>query len=469
LREARVTLPQLALVSVLSAAVSALIVISALGETDTERAVIAALGMRSAILASAAERGQPGVPTASAAPAAPTDNAALGSADSGTGTGGGGSSGLSSDSGLSSSSSGASDSGGSGGSGGSEGSPGSGAGATSGAANAPATGSTAPASKIKHVFVIVVGTASYEAAFGHGSAARYLNSRLRPKGELLSEYHTLAASPLPDLVAMISGQPPNSETLTGCPVYSEFPRGSAPDKNGLVPGSGCVYPNTALTIGDQMDSAPLPWRGYIGGMNSPCLHPNSGAVDALGTGGYATSANPFVYFHSLLDLGDCQSDDLPYGRLTAALASSARTPSYSFITPDPCDAGASATCPNGQAPGIAAADAFLQRAVPPILSSPAYRASGALVIVFTAAPAGATPSAGTTTGPAASGAAAQAAGGAPVRTGALVLSPYTRAGTIDAHAYDPYSVLRSVEDVFGLAALGRTKSARAFDHRVFSR
>ena len=161
------------------------------------------------------------------------------------------------------------------------------------------------------MFVIALSTPSYEAAFGKSSAATYLNSKLRPKGALLTDYHTLGATSMPDYVALISGQRPNKDTTAGCPSYDEFHGGTTPDKQGLVPGDGCIYPNTALTIGDELDSADLPWRAYVEGMTAPCQHPDSGAPTTA-TGDYSPTLNPFVFFHSLLDLGDCQSDDLPY-------------------------------------------------------------------------------------------------------------------------------------------------------------
>ncbi len=228
------------------------------------------------------------------------------------------------------------------------------------------------------------------------SVATYLNSKLRPKGELLSGYRTLAGSSLPDYLAMISGQAPNPDTLAGCPDYADFAPGVTPAKDGQTPGSGCVYPNTALTIGDQMDGADLRWRAYIGSMTSPCEHPNSGAatVPPSAADPYSPTVNPFVYFHSLLDLGDCQSDDQPLAGLKPALRSAGRTPSYVFIAADPCQAGLSASCPTGQPSGLAAVDSFLQATVPMILHAPAYRHGGALMILFTVAPpaAGAPPS-----------------------------------------------------------------------------
>jgi phosphatidylinositol-3-phosphatase len=331
-----------------------------------------------------------------------------------------------------------------------------------------------------------VSTPSYAAAFGDGSAATYLNSTLRPRGELLSQYHALGTASLADDLAMISGQAPNPDTRSDCPTYSEFAPNATPAKNGLVPGTGCIYPNTALTLADQLSAANLHWQAAVDGMTSACEHPNSGAADAP-VSGYDATDNPFVFFHSLLDLGACQSNDLPYSHLAKALSFPRRTANLTLVAPDSCDSGAG-PCPAGQPTGLAAADAFLRRTVPLILRSPAYRKDGALMIVFNAAPGSAVPqppaSSGsltptsttsstatstTTTGASTTGAAPAPVtySSTPVRTGLLVLSRYAKGGTTDASSYDPYSVLRSLEHIFGQSALGKARSGRAFDTQVF--
>ena len=340
-----------------------------------------------------------------------------------------------------------------------------------------------PATRVKHVFVIELATPSYQAAFGKGSVATYLDKKLRPRGELLSQYRSLGSSPLPDRLAMISGQAPNADTVAGCTTYSEFSHTAAPGKTGQVPGSGCIYPTTALTIGDQLDGVDTQWRAYADGMTAPCQHPNSGAADPSpdSTGsGYATSENPFVYFHSLLDLGDCQSDDVPLTRLAHALKSKATTPGYSFIAPDPCDAGIDATCPDGKPGGLVAADAFLRRVVPGILASAAYkRERRAADPVHRGRRLRARPERPRPPPPAPPRrrprrrrrrppVRPRAAPG-PVRTGALVLSHFTTAGSTDARRYNPYSVLRSLEQVFGLSSLAHARSASSFADYAFSR
>lgn len=502
LRGTRITLGQLGLVSMISAVVSALIVVGALAETGPEKAVIAALRARQVIREGAPGSGGAGshtstTPAAETTPAAsaPASEASAASASDGSASASSSDAAAASDSSASDTSDSSGDSSSSGSSASSDSSSSSDSSGSSGdAANKP----TGFAAKVKHVFVVVVSTPSFQAAFGRGSAATYLNGTLRLKGVLLSGYRTLGTEALPDYLAMVSGQAPNKDTEQDCTTYAEFPSKAAPAKDGLVPGAGCIYPNTAVTVGDQLDGANLHWRGYMDGMTSPCQHPNSGAADttvsATGTlsgttsttsstststtsatttsatttttasptttgatttpgadSGYATRENPFVYFHSLLDLGDCQSDDLPLTKLSGALRSASSTPRYAFIAPDPCDDGTASTCPVGKPTGIAASDAFLRQVVPGILGSAAYRSGGALIIAFTTAPAGT------------SGA------GGPVRTGALVISPHTRAGATVARAYDPYSVLRTVEDVFGLTSLARAKSAHGFDQAVFTR
>jgi hypothetical protein len=49
-----------------------------------------------------------------------------------------------------------------------------------------------------------------------------------------------------------------------------------------------------------------------------------------------------------------------------------------------------------------------------------------------------------------------------VPTGAVVLSRYAKAGKTVSAAYNPYSVLRSVEDLLGYKPLAHATSARSF-------
>lgn len=317
----------------------------------------------------------------------------------------------------------------------------------------PAAPAVPEAGRIKHVFVISLTSPGYEAVFGETSQMPYLATQLRPKGELLSGYTLLDAATMPNGIAAISGQPPNVSTKANCSTYTEFPPSAKVAANGVVSGAGCVYPVETLTIADQLAGGRFSWRGYMEGMvdetgkAANCVHPDADATETPEPGGYASGQNPFVHFHSLLDLGDCATNDVPLEQLPADLRKPEKTASYSYIAPAPCDSGATGQCPPGSVEGAAAADAFLAKWVPQILASPAYKEDGLLVVTFGAA------------NPASSEAApapapATAPGDDPLHAGTLLVSRFLSGGSTNATTYDPYSLLRTTEDLFGLEHLG---------------
>ncbi len=314
------------------------------------------------------------------------------------------------------------------------------------------------AGRVKHVFVISLTSPGYEQSLGAQSQMPYLSATLRPQGELLSNYTLLDDGALANGIAAVSGQPPNAATSAGCPGNEEFTAGKTNSK-GVLSGAGCVYPVETLTLANQLTSGQLTWRAYAEGMADEtgkpanCVHPDPGEPSTSAQpGGYAAAQNPLAYFHSLLDLGDCSANDVPIEQLSKDLAKAEKTPSYSFIAPTPCSSGAIAQCAAGAPEGAAGADAFLSTWVPKILAAPAYKADGVLVVAFSAID----PASPETSAPA----------GDPLRTGALLLSPFVTPGGSDAGAYGPYSLLRSTEELFGLDPLAlagdpKTKSFAA--------
>jgi hypothetical protein len=305
---------------------------------------------------------------------------------------------------------------------------------------------------VKHVFVISLTSPGYEQSLGAQSQMPYLSATLRPQGELLSNYTLLGEGALANGIAAVSGQPPNAATTAGCPTHEEFSSVTA-NSNGVLAGSGCVYPVETQTLADQLTLDKLSWRAYADGMADPagkpsnCVYPNPGESSGPAQpGGYAASQNPFVYFHSLLDLGDCSENDVPLDQLSRDLAKAEKTPSYSFIAPTPCNAGAAAQCPAGAPEEAASADAFLSAWVPKILASPAYKADGLLIVTFSS------------TNPPVAG--APVPSGDPLRTGALLVSPFVAPNGTDSGAYNPYSLLRSSEELFALKPLGVAAGAK---------
>jgi hypothetical protein len=314
----------------------------------------------------------------------------------------------------------------------------------------------------------------FDATFGAGSPATYLNGTLRPKGTLLSGYSSLGHADLPDELAIVGGQPPNAATRADCPVYRDIPPSDAPSKGGEIAADGCVFPNTVTTIADQLSASRRTWRAYVEDLDrgpalnqtppappkTTCRHPESNASDptmrARPGDGYATRHNPFVYYHSLLDLGDCDANDGSLAQLEGDLRTAKSTPNFSFIAPNLCDDGTESPCVDGRPGGLAAADAFLSTWVPKILASPAYKADGLLIVAF----------AGDVAPPADP---ANPPADAPIRNGALLVSRFAQAGSTAASAYDPYGLLRSLEDVFGLRALARAAQAHSFAPTVLGR
>ncbi len=339
---------------------------------------------------------------------------------------------------------------------------------------------------VRHVFVLVLENKSFTHTFGPDSQAPYLSRELPARGALLRQYHGIGHYSLGNYLALISGQAPNEETQMDCEVFSEF-RATRPalDSGGQLRGAGCVYPKIVRTLADQLESAGLTWRAYMQDMGknpdrerATCAHVPVGTREntdaATATDQYATKHNPFVYFHSIIDdLAHCDTRVVNLDLLPQDLADPERTPNYVFITPNLCNDGHDDPCADGSRGGLAAIDAFLRHWVPQIEASPAFRRDGMLIITFdessSITPEGSTACCGERGLPGAKyPPGLNGPGGG--RIGAVVLSPFVKPGTVSDRPYNHYALLRTVEDIFGLAPLGYagTRNLRPFGADVFS-
>jgi phosphatidylinositol-3-phosphatase len=311
---------------------------------------------------------------------------------------------------------------------------------------------------IRHVWLLVLENESASTTFGPSAPAPYLAKTLRSMGLFLPDYYGVGHNSLDNYIAMISGQPPNPETQADCVAnYSNF---NGTVVNGIAQGTGCVYPTSVPSIADQMTAAGLTWKEYAESMPAPCSHAVIGQPDSQQgeTAGdpYTPRHNPFVYFHSIIDNASyCDAHDVNLNALPGDLASVGTTPNYSFITPDVCGDGHDATCTAepSRPGGFAGINGFLETWVPKILDSPAYKKNGLLIITFDEAltsdassccgeQPGATQPLPGLSGP----------GGGDV--GAVLLSPYIKPGSTSTHAYNHYSMLASIENLFGLGRIG---------------
>ncbi len=317
---------------------------------------------------------------------------------------------------------------------------------------------------IKHLFIVVLENENADDTFGPDAPA-YLAQKLPAKGLFMPNYYATGHFSLDNYISMISGQAPNPYTQADCPTYSDFLPGIAAP-GGQVIGAGCIYPKQVKTIADQLRARGLRWRGYMEDMAAKapqepaaCRHPEVGAVDDTQSAEvgdqYATRHNPFMYFHSVIDaVRSCKIHVVDYAKLANDLKRRRKTPSYSFITPNLCHDGHDSPCVDGEPGGLVSANRFLRSAIPPILHSPAFKDHGLVVINFDEAENDSSACCGEKSGPNTPSPGGIYPGPGGGRTGAVLLSPCIRPGTKTTVAYNHYSLLRSVEDNFGLAHLG---------------
>jgi phosphatidylinositol-3-phosphatase len=318
--------------------------------------------------------------------------------------------------------------------------------------------------RIRHVFVINIENKGFHTTWGTHSAAPYLATTLRMKGVLLSRYYGTAHHSLGNYLAQISGQGPDLAIQHDCPVYSRFTEirpERAPDQ---VVGDGCVYPKKVGTLPEQLVGAGLSWRGYMQDMAKPCQHSRLGAHERWSSATkreqYATRHNPFMYFRSITSRPSyCRAHVRSLSALTGDLRTKSRTRTLSYITPDLCHDAHDARCADGGPGGLRAANKWFKNWVPRILRSPAFKANGMLVITADESEGVREDSRGCCgegVGPNAGQPGIEGPGGG--RIGALVISPYVAPGTSSDRAYNHYSLLGSIEDLFGLPRLGYART-----------
>jgi phosphatidylinositol-3-phosphatase len=324
----------------------------------------------------------------------------------------------------------------------------------------------------RHVFVINLENKGFDETWGPGSVAPYLSQTLRAKGVLLTQYFGTAHNSLPNYLAQISGQAPNPQTQGDCQVYSSFAEVGtvAP---GQAVGQGCVYPADVPTLPGQLTAAGLSWKGYLEDMGTPCRHPALNTPDdtqqAEVGDQYAARHNPFVYFASITGSPDCAARDVDLSALRTDLSSVSSTPNLAYITPSLCDDGHDAPCVDGRPGGLISADAWLATWVPRILASPAFRRDGVLIITFDESDGpGSDSDACCGEGPAPNTPLPGITGLGGGRVGALVISPFVRPGTWSTTPYNHYSLLASIEELFGLPKLGYAGSVNRFGLDVYN-
>jgi hypothetical protein len=201
---------------------------------------------------------------------------------------------------------------------------------------------------------------------------------------------------------------------------------SLPNYLALLGGStfGITSDCTSCTVDapnlvDQLEGAGISWKAYMEGLPSPCYQgPSAGA--------YAKKHDPFLYFDDIARNAARCSHVVPLTQLTADLASD-HLPAFTWITPD--------LCHDTHDCGVATGDGFLAGLVPKL-----QRAMGPDGVLFLTWDEGST-DAGCCGSP----------GGGHVAT--IVVASAVRAGTRLAGPFSHYSILRTIEAMWGLPPL----------------
>ncbi len=244
---------------------------------------------------------------------------------------------------------------------------------------------------IQHIFVVVMENHSYSQIW-NSSSAPYI-TQLGKSYARATNYHALDYPSLPNYLDLYGGS--NYGITTDC-----------------KPSSTCHI--NATNLADNLEANRLTWKGYMESMPTPCTLNN--------VNNYAPRHDPFIYFDNIRNnTARCNSHVVPYSELATDLASKQTTPNYSMIVPNVCN--------DMHDCSISTGDKWLKNNIPAILNSPACTVDKCLLILtFDEDDSGHNNNVLTIFA------------GSGAKTG----------GVTSSVAYSHYSLLRTVEDIFGL-------------------
>jgi phosphatidylinositol-3-phosphatase len=250
------------------------------------------------------------------------------------------------------------------------------------------------------VIVMVMENQSYTDVIGSPSAP-YLNA-LGRRYAVPAAMFGITHPSLPNYLALTGGDTFGvRENCTGCRVG-------------------------AKNLVDQLERNRFSWKAYMQGMPRPCYRGAS-------AGTYVKKHNPFMYYDNIRNNPRRCGKIVPMTRLAGDMGRK-RLPDFVWITPDLCDG--MHDC------GVAAGDRFAKKLVPSLLRQ--LGPAGLLIVTWDE---------GRTDRGCCGG---HAAGG---RIPTIVAGPGVVRGATGAGEYNLYSVLRTIEDAFGLPPLRHAASA----------
>ncbi len=201
--------------------------------------------------------------------------------------------------------------------------------------------------------------------------------------------------------------------------YQSLAHPSQPNYIALVSGStqGITddgsHDVTAPNLADQLEAAGKSWADFQQGYPGSCFTGGSASDGSDGPGTYSRKHNPFISFTAI------SADPARCANITDFSSFDPAAADFELIVPNELNDMHSASTAQG--------DAFMSSFVPQILESDAWRVGGVLFITWDE--------------------------GGSDQVPLIVVSSLTAAGTRSDVIHDHYSVLRSIEDGFGLPCL----------------
>lgn len=265
---------------------------------------------------------------------------------------------------------------------------------------APVGAQTRPLRPFSHVFVIVLENTSVNGVLGNPNLPN-LNAFARQYG-LAANYTGVAHPSLPNYVALLFGSTFGSHS---------------DDPEQRFPGD-----NLAL----QLERAGRTWKGYMQGLPRPGWEGSSAGV-------YAVKHNPFLLSSDVARDPARARNVVGLDQLDTDLRSG-HAPDFALIVPDLChDLHGAPTCWQGSRLERAG-DAFVRTWTEKIMTSSAWQGNAALVITFDEGEGG-----------------DRAGGGGKIAT--IVVTREGPRGVRSEQPYNHYSLLRTLEDAWGLPPL----------------
>jgi len=252
-----------------------------------------------------------------------------------------------------------------------------------------------------HLFLIVMENRDAASILGN-AAAPYIN-QLAARYAVADQYYAIRHPSLPNYLALIGG-----------------------DTFGVTSDCTTCF-QSAPNLADALEAKGRTWKSYQEDMPRPCF------LDA-GTANYALKHDPFLYFTNIRTNPARCNRVVPLTQFDADLTSG-HTPDFAWITPNLIHDMHDGTIADG--------DRWLASFVPKILQSDTWKQGGELIITWDE-------------GQGNAGCCGIAAGG---RVPLLVITPSGPKGDHIGTPLTHYSLLRAVEDRWGLARIGHSGDA----------